>query len=185
MKQETDFLHCLCDCPWHLKWDFCFWDYSWVGGLGGGVQSMELSWVMCISVALTTLIPCTLLWELILTFAPTTALRQRTWDPVRGAEAQWQWVAHSSSGAKREKPEVNRGWWCSWRWVQPRGHRTPLNLLDISFWKLSVLLNRSQKSPSLWMTSGKTKKIICIFPRCFINLYLEFTDIYKYTYGTP
>lgn len=72
-------------------------------GSGGG-WLLERCWVICTSVALTTLMPWTLHLRLILTLALTTALRQRTRDPVCGAEAQRQWMAHRPGGAERKKP---------------------------------------------------------------------------------
>lgn len=73
-------------------------------GGGAHVWFLECSWVLCTSVALTVLIPWSLLSESVLILALTIVLRQRTWDPVRGAEAQWQWMAHRPGGAERKKP---------------------------------------------------------------------------------
>lgn len=87
-----------------LPWRCPFLDQS-EGELGqGAVWFLERYWVMCTSVALMTLMPWARLWELTLTLPLTIILRQRARDPVRGAEAQWQWVAHRSRGAKRKEP---------------------------------------------------------------------------------
>lgn len=111
-KEGTYFFHCFANV--HMSWDFCIWGQSWntcwgseTGmGFGGGahIWFLECYWVLCTSVALTFLISWSLLSELILTSALIIVLRQRTWDPVRGAEAQWQWMAHRPGGAERKKP---------------------------------------------------------------------------------
>lgn len=90
---------------------FAFGNYCggscWISGAQMGFERrwvLECYRVMCTSVALMTLMPWALLLELILTLALTTALRQRTRDPVCRAEAQWQWMAHRAGGAERKKP---------------------------------------------------------------------------------